>query len=183
MINMFSVFMNFSLFYFSQRTNMDVTNISAHASLEEQIVQEKCVNATAETFASRFEFEALCLNATLYSSNDTRSLDQPFLLPFWQKLSWTVLFSLMIIIASLGNILVMWVILAHRRMRNATNYFLLNLSAADLLMATLNVIFNFIFMIDSNWPFGAYYCQINNFVANMSVSSSVFSIVAVSIDR
>lgn len=44
---------------------------------------------------------------------------------------------------------------AHRRMRTVTNYFLLNLSISDLLMATLNCMFNFIFMLESNWPFGA----------------------------
>ena len=35
---------------------------------------------------------------------------------------------------------------AHRRMRNVTNYFLVNLSMADLMMSCLNTIFNFIFM-------------------------------------
>ena len=31
-------------------------------------------------------------------------------------------------------------------MRNVTNYFLVNLSMADLMMSCLNTIFNFIFM-------------------------------------
>jgi tachykinin receptor 3 len=74
-------------------------------------------------------------------------------------------------------------ITAHRRMRSVTNYFLVNLSVSDLLMALLNCVFNFIFMIDSDWPFGATYCTINNFVANVTVAASVFTLVAISLDR
>uniref|UniRef100_A0A182P264 G-protein coupled receptors family 1 profile domain-containing protein n=1 Tax=Anopheles epiroticus TaxID=199890 RepID=A0A182P264_9DIPT len=72
---------------------------------------------------------------------------------------------------------------SHRRMRTVTNYFLLNLSVADLLMSSLNCSFNFIFMLNSDWPFGSVYCTINNFMANMSVASSVFTLVAISFDR
>lgn len=68
-------------------------------------------------------------------------------------------------------------------MRTVTNFFLLNLSLADLLMATLNCVFNFIFMLNSDWPFGAVYCTINNFIANVSVGSSVFTLVAITLDR
>ena len=38
--------------------------------------------------------------------------------------------------------------LAHRRMWSVTNYYLLNLTMADILMATLNCIFSFIYMRD-----------------------------------
>jgi len=68
-------------------------------------------------------------------------------------------------------------------MRTVTNYFLVNLSLSDLLMALLNGVFNFIFMVNSDWPFGLYYCTVNNFVANMTVASSVFTLMAISIDR
>ncbi|BES91945.1 receptor [Nesidiocoris tenuis] len=68
-------------------------------------------------------------------------------------------------------------------MRTVTNYFLVNLSVSDLLMSLLNCIFNFTFMLDSHWPFGSVYCTVNNFVAHVSVASSVFTLVAISLDR
>ena len=37
---------------------------------------------------------------------------------------------------------------AHRRMWSVTNFFLINLTMADILMATLNCIFSFIYMRD-----------------------------------
>ena len=48
-----------------------------------------------------------------------------------------------------GSVLMRHFVLpAHRRMRNVTNYFLVNLAVADLGMATLNCIPGFIFMRD-----------------------------------
>lgn len=72
---------------------------------------------------------------------------------------------------------------AHREMRTTTNYFLLNLSVADLLMSSLNCMFNFIYMLNSDWPFGSVYCSLNNFLGNVTVSASVFTLVAISFNR
>ncbi|KAK9503423.1 hypothetical protein O3M35_009978 [Rhynocoris fuscipes] len=68
-------------------------------------------------------------------------------------------------------------------MRTTTNYFLVNLSISDLLMSLFNCVFNFTYMLDSHWPFGSIYCTINNFVANVSVAASVFTLVAITLDR
>ncbi|XP_024939280.1 tachykinin-like peptides receptor 86C isoform X2 [Cephus cinctus] len=108
---------------------------------------------------------------------------RPFDLPWWQKLSWASIFASMLLVAIGGNAIVMWIVLAHRRMRTVTNYFLVNLSLSDLMMAILNCVFNFIFMVNSDWPFGVVYCTVNNFVANVTVASSVFTLMAISLDR
>ena len=34
-----------------------------------------------------------------------------------------------------------------------------------------------------NWPFGRWYCTVNNFIAFLSVAVSVFTLMALSIDR
>ncbi|XP_059617778.1 tachykinin-like peptides receptor 86C [Phlebotomus argentipes] len=112
-----------------------------------------------------------------------RSATQAYELPWEQKAIWGVIFGAMLFIAITGNCIVLWIVLAHRRMRTVTNYFLLNLSVADLLMSSLNCVFNFIFMLNSDWPFGPVYCTINNFIANVSVAASVFTLVAISFDR
>lgn len=72
---------------------------------------------------------------------------------------------------------------AHREMRTTTNYYLLNLSVADLLMSAMNCMFNFIYMLFSDWPFGSVYCTVNNFMGNVTVATSVFTLVAISFNR
>ncbi|XP_037950768.1 tachykinin-like peptides receptor 86C [Teleopsis dalmanni] len=108
---------------------------------------------------------------------------RPYELPWEQKTIWAIIFGLMLFVAIAGNCIVLWIVTGHRSMRTVTNYFLLNLSIADLLMSALNCIFNFIFMLNSDWPFGSIYCTINNFMANVTVSTSVFTLVAISFDR
>ena len=49
---------------------------------------------------------------------------------------------------------VIWIVMSNARMRSVTNYFIVNLSIADIMNATLNVIPNFTYMLTGNWPFG-----------------------------
>merc|ERR1719507_2633113 len=99
------------------------------------------------------------------------------------KTMWTVAFSFIMVGSILGNSLVLWAVLAHRRMRNVTNYFLVNLAVADLGMATLNCIPSFISMRDRQWIFGSFYCRLNSFTSCFTVSISVFTLLAMTLER
>lgn len=101
----------------------------------------------------------------------------------WAKAAWTTVFTLMILTAAGGNCIVIWIVTAHRRMRSVTNYFLVNLSTADLLLTLFNCFFNSVYMIERHWPFGKLYCTISNFIANATVSASVFTLTGISCDR
>ncbi|KAH0819971.1 hypothetical protein GEV33_002820 [Tenebrio molitor] len=50
------------------------------------------------------------------------------------------------------------------------------------MVSTLNVTFNFVYMLNSHWPFGELYCKISQFIAVLSVCASVFSLMSISID-
>ncbi|EDS29450.1 conserved hypothetical protein [Culex quinquefasciatus] len=109
----------------------------------------------------------------------------PYELPWQQKMAWGVVFGAMLLVAITGNCIVLWIVLGNSP-PDAHRHELLPAESErgpDLLMSSLNCSFNFIFMLNSDWPFGAVYCTINNFMANMSVASSVFTLVAISLDR
>lgn len=58
-----------------------------------------------------------------------------------------------------------------------------NLSIADAMVSTLNTTLNFVYMLNSNWPFGTLFCKISQFVASLSICASVFTLMAIAIDR
>ena len=89
----------------------------------------------------------------------------------------------MVTIAAGGNFIVIWIVLGQKRMRTVTNYFLVNLAVADALITVLNTMFNFIFMLYSDWPFGRLYCKFTLFISPCTMSASVFTFVAIAIDR
>lgn len=124
-------------------------------------------------------------NFTYNNTNATEpsSGGNQFILPWWRQMIWTVLFAGMIVVATGGNLIVIWIVLAHKRMRTVTNYFLVNLSIADAMVSTLNVIFNYTYMLNSHWPFGNLYCKISQFIAVLTICASVFTLMAISIDR
>lgn len=105
-------------------------------------------------------------------------------IPVWYvQLIYIIAFASMVLVAAGGNIIVIWIVLAHKRMRTVTNYFLVNLAVADALISILNTLFNSIYMVRSHWPFGWKYCKFSQFVATCTISASVFTFMAIAIDR
>jgi tachykinin-like receptor len=47
-----------------------------------------------------------------------------YILPVWRQIVWSILFLGMITVATVGNLVVIWIVLAHKRMRTVTNYFI-----------------------------------------------------------
>jgi len=102
----------------------------------------------------------------------------------WQfQLIYVVAFVFIVVVATGGNAIVIWVVVAHKRMRTVINYFLVNLAVADALISVLNTLFNFVYMINNNWPFGRGYCRFSQFIAPCAISASVFTFMAIAIDR
>ncbi|XP_037951754.1 tachykinin-like peptides receptor 99D isoform X2 [Teleopsis dalmanni] len=123
------------------------------------------------------------VNGTANNTHPIPADDISFILPWWRQVLWNILFVGMVIVATGGNLIVVWIVLTTKRMRTVTNYFIVNLSIADAMVSSLNVTFNYIYMLDNDWPFGELYCKISQFIATLSISASVFTLMAISIDR
>ncbi|XP_035897527.1 tachykinin-like peptides receptor 99D isoform X2 [Anopheles stephensi] len=117
------------------------------------------------------------------TTESMQNMDFFSILPLWRLIVWNVLFAGIVITATVGNLIVVWIVLSHKRMRTVTNYFLVNLSIADAMVSTLNVTFNYTYMLYLDWPFGTMYCKISQFVAILSICASVFTLMAIAIDR
>ena len=119
-----------------------------------------------------------CSNATAEAG-----LENPYVLVWYLQLVYIVVFVSMVLVSAGGNIIVIWIVMAHKRMRTVTNYFLVNLAVADALISILNTLFNFIYMLYSHWLFGRTYCKFTQFIAPCTISASEFTFMAIAIDR
>lgn len=95
-----------------------------------------------------------------------------------------VMYSVVFVIALLGNGLVCFVVQTSPRMKTVTNYFIVNLAVGDILMTLFCVPFSFVSMLVLRyWPFGAVMCKVVNFSQAVSVLVSAYTLLAISIDR
>nr|XP_005990036.2 PREDICTED: substance-K receptor [Latimeria chalumnae] len=114
-------------------------------------------------------------------SNETDG--NPFAQPVWRVALWAIAYSLIVVVSVIGNVTIIWIILAHRRMRTVTNYFIVNLAFSDVSMAVFNTVFNFIYAIHNDWYFGTGYCKFQNFFPITAIFASIYSMTAIAVDR
>ncbi|ELW65732.1 Substance-K receptor [Tupaia chinensis] len=106
-----------------------------------------------------------------------------FSMPGWQLALWAIAYLGLVLVAVVGNATVIWIILAHQRMRTVTNYFIVNLALADLCMAAFNATFNFVYASHNIWYFGRAFCYFQNLFPIMAMFVSIYSMTAIAADR
>ncbi|KFV41550.1 Substance-P receptor, partial [Tyto alba] len=111
------------------------------------------------------------------------SFANQFVQPPWQVALWAVAYALIVVVSVVGNVVVMWIILAHKRMRTVTNYFLVNLAFAEASMSAFNTVVNFTYAIHNEWYYGLLYCKFHNFFPIAAVFASIYSMTAIALDR
>eukprot|EP00061_Rhincodon_typus_P010166 g34245.t1 len=105
-----------------------------------------------------------------------------FVQPSWQISLWSLAYGSVVLVAVFGNVIVIWIILAHKRMRTVTNYFLVNLAFSDASMAAFNTLVNFIYALHNDWYFGETYCRFHNFFPIAAMFASIYSMAAIAVD-
>ncbi|XP_077099582.1 neuropeptide FF receptor 1 like 1 [Siphateles boraxobius] len=125
---------------------------------------------------------------TLNLSADNLTSDNFTLLPYYihsagMAVSYILSYLVVLLLCVVGNGLVCLVIIRNRNMRSVTNLFILNLAISDLLVGVFCVPTTLIDSLISGWPFGQVTCTLSNLIQGMSVSASVFTLVAIAVDR
>ncbi|XP_049593353.1 neuropeptide FF receptor 2 [Syngnathus scovelli] len=92
-------------------------------------------------------------------------------------------YLLIFLLCMLGNALVCFMVLRRRSMRTVTNLFILNLAVSDLLVGIFCMPTTLVDNIITGWPFGNLVCKVSGTVQGISVSASVFTLVAIAVDR
>lgn len=87
------------------------------------------------------------------------------------------------IIAVIGNGIVIYVIMANKKMQTVTNIFIANLALADVIIGLFSIPFQFQAALLQRWVLAYFMCTLAPFVTNVSVNVSVFTLTVIAIDR
>jgi len=95
-----------------------------------------------------------------------------------------VLYTLTMLLSVIGNVLAIAAFVVSRgHAHSDLRWYLVNLAAADLVMAVVCMPFTFTFTMLSDWIFSAPMCPIVLFFQMVSVTASVCTSVAIGVDR
>lgn len=94
-----------------------------------------------------------------------------------------ILMVAFMILAVIGNIMVIMTIVRHRGMRTRTNMFIVNLAVADILVAVLDMPVSLITIIQGDWVFGEPLCQFNGFTMALFLICSIHTLMYISIHK
>ncbi|KAJ7310499.1 hypothetical protein JRQ81_007421 [Phrynocephalus forsythii] len=94
-----------------------------------------------------------------------------------------VAYMTIIVMSLFGNGLVCHVVIKKKRIRSATNLFIVNLAISDILITVLNTPFTLIRFVSGTWLFGKSMCHISRFVQYCSLHVSTLTLTAIALDR
>ncbi|EAA08140.5 AGAP002886-PA [Anopheles gambiae str. PEST] len=88
-----------------------------------------------------------------------------------------------IVAAIFGNLLVIISVKRHRKLRVITNYFVVSLAMADIMVAMMAMTFNFSVQITGSWKFGSFMCDVWNSLDVYFSTASILHLCCISVDR
>ncbi|CAF0867538.1 unnamed protein product [Adineta ricciae] len=94
-----------------------------------------------------------------------------------------LLFLSVYIIGLIGNGLLIFIVFRQKNLRTVPNLLVVSLALGDFLFVLFCVPFGAVAYSLEYYPFSTFYCRFENFIINLSLGVSVFSLLALSADR
>jgi leucokinin receptor len=95
----------------------------------------------------------------------------------------SLLYGSISLVTVLGNLLVILVIFKNQSMRTVTNFYIANLSFADVVIGVLGIPFQFQAALLQRWDLPHFLCPVAPFVKELTVNVSIMTLAVISIDR
>ncbi|KAJ0176317.1 hypothetical protein K1T71_008491 [Dendrolimus kikuchii] len=96
---------------------------------------------------------------------------------------WALLLLIFPFFTLFGNVLVIMSVVRERTLQTVTNYFIVSLAVADLLVAVVVMPFGVYYLVHGSWGLPAFVCDVYIAMDVTSSTSSIFNLVAISVDR
>lgn len=81
----------------------------------------------------------------------------------WEATLKIIFYTLVIIFSLVGNVLIIVIVARQKRMRTVTNFYMVNLAVADLLVTLCCSWVHLVDDLTEGWVLGAFFCKINSF--------------------
>ncbi|CAF2329083.1 unnamed protein product [Rotaria sp. Silwood2] len=120
---------------------------------------------------------------TLNGTGSAAELTKTLIPEKYQIILLSFAYGIISLLAVVGNSCIIYIVLRNRRMHSVTNYFICNLALADCLVACFAVPFQFQAAALQKWVLPHFLCKLAPFVQILSVDVSIYTLVAVSLDR
>ncbi|CAF1137839.1 unnamed protein product [Rotaria sordida] len=133
-----------------------------------------------------FEISKLVSSTSISQSNVTLSaadLTKTLIPEQYQIILLSFAYGIITFLALIGNSSIIYIVICNRRMHSVTNYFICNLALSDCLVACFAVPFQFQAAALQKWVLPHFLCKLAPFVQILSVDVSIYTLVAVSLDR
>lgn len=141
------------------------------------------INLTDSNDTSEFNFYTNS-TSTVYSISLNVYQWPPRSLVLLMVILKTTVMALIIVAALFGNLLVIVSVMRHRKLRVITNYFVVSLALADMLVAIWAMCFNFsVEITDGRWLFGYFMCDVWNSLDVYFSTASILHLCCISVDR
>ena len=117
--------------------------------------------------------------------NPKNLLPEP--LPNHLIVTFIILYVFIIVLAVIGNIIVIIVIGKHRFSRSVTDMYIFSLAVSDILVASLNMPFQLYFVCANEWLAeglaGEILCKFTNYVQGVTIVVCVLTLTVIALDR
>ena len=158
-------------------TSTDIANLTMANILTNLKEIKEANNVTVRT--GDVEEANNSLSNTFYLDYDFPDLE----MDFKSQVSLIILYSVTTALSVCGNALVLVVLTCGNRSKTDLTKFLLNMAVTDLFMACFCIPFSFTNTMLGHWIFGVAMCPIVLFIQVTSVAVSIFTNMAIGIDR
>ncbi|XP_049700138.2 dopamine D2-like receptor [Helicoverpa armigera] len=134
-------------------------------------------NASQLDLADVYGYTNCSFNGTFNISCFNRQVDDS------DQNLWALLLLIFPFFTLFGNVLVIMSVVRERTLQTVTNYFIVSLAVADLLVAVVVMPFGVYYLVNGSWGLPAFVCDVYIAMDVTSSTSSIFNLVAISVDR
>ncbi|XP_075152797.1 SIFamide receptor [Haematobia irritans] len=160
----------------SVMTTATATVTSAASTYQEDFYETTAISSMSSTMNN-------ANNESAYWELEASDFDFLYRHSLAMTIVYCIAYVIVFLVGLVGNSFVIAVVLRMRNMRTVTNYFIVNLAIADILVIVFCLPATLMSNIFVPWILGWLMCKTVPYIQGVSVAASVYSLIAVSLDR